>query len=75
MEIIRRIIRSDPVGDAITTFTILFVEQNARQALRLARRGYFQDRGRIFAEGLSQKLQSDKRIQEAYLGGFGLGAR
>ncbi len=54
---------------------ILFVEQNARQALRLARRGYVLETGRIQAEGLSQELQSDKRIQEAYLGGTGLGAR
>jgi len=52
---------------------ILFVEHNARQALRLARRGTCWRRGCICPEGLSQELRSDKRIREACLGGTGLG--
>jgi branched-chain amino acid transport system ATP-binding protein len=54
---------------------ILLVEQNAHQALVLARRGYVLETGRISAKGTSEELQSDKRIQEAYLGGAGLTAR
>jgi branched-chain amino acid transport system ATP-binding protein len=54
---------------------ILLVEQNAHQALALARRGYVLETGLISAHGTSQELQSDRRIQEAYLGGAGLTAR
>ena len=54
---------------------ILLVEQNAHQALALAGRGYVLETGRIAAQGTSAELQSDRRIQEAYLGGAGLGSR
>ncbi len=54
---------------------ILLVEQNAHQALAHARRGYVLETGRISAQGTSQELQSDRRIQEAYLGGSGLNTR
>jgi len=54
---------------------ILLVEQNAHQALALARRGYVLETGLISAHGTSEELQSDRRIQEAYLGGSGLNAR
>jgi branched-chain amino acid transport system ATP-binding protein len=54
---------------------ILLVEQNAHQALSLARRGYVLETGRIAAEGGSEELRSDKRIQEAYLGGSALKRR
>ncbi len=54
---------------------ILLVEQNAHQALALARRGYVLETGVISAHGASRELQSDRRIQEAYLGGSGLNAR
>ena len=47
---------------------ILLVEQNARQALELATRGYVLEIGRIAVEGTSEELKSDPRIQEAYLG-------
>jgi branched-chain amino acid transport system ATP-binding protein len=47
---------------------ILLVEQNARQALELAGRGYVLEIGRIAVEGSSDMLKSDPRIQEAYLG-------
>lgn len=53
--------------------SILLVEQNARQALALARRGYVLETGRVSAEGSSTELLSDTRIQEAYLGGSALG--
>jgi len=51
---------------------ILLVEQNARQALSLARRGYVLENGRISLEGPSAALRDDPRVQEAYLGGSGL---
>lgn len=54
---------------------ILLVEQNAHQALALATRGYVLETGTISAHGSSQELQSDRRIQEAYLGGAGLNNR
>jgi len=54
--------------------SILLVEQNARQALALARRGYVLETGRVSAEGSSTELLSDTRIQEAYLGGSALGS-
>ena len=52
--------------------SILLVEQNAHKALSVARRGYVLENGRIAAEGPSEALKSDEKIQEAYLGGAAL---
>jgi branched-chain amino acid transport system ATP-binding protein len=52
--------------------SILLVEQNARQALSIAGRGYVLETGLVSAEGSSAELLSDTRIQEAYLGGAAL---
>ena len=52
--------------------SILLVEQNARQALALASRGYVLENGRITLGGPSGALRDDPRVQEAYLGGSGL---
>jgi len=49
--------------------TILLVEQNARAALRLADRGYVLETGQVVAEGSSEELLDDERVQMAYLGG------
>ncbi|MDQ4074773.1 MAG: ABC transporter ATP-binding protein [Chloroflexota bacterium] len=49
--------------------TILLVEQNARAALRLADRGYVLETGEVALSGEADDLLSDKRVQEAYLGG------
>jgi branched-chain amino acid transport system ATP-binding protein len=46
--------------------TILLVEQNARQALRLAHRAYVLELGRIVLEGTG--LLDNERVREAYLG-------
>ena len=54
---------------------ILLVEQNAHQALELARRGYVLEVGRISVEGTSSELKSNPRIQEAYLGGSAFRSR
>jgi len=48
--------------------TILLVEQNARMALELARRGYVLEIGRIYREGLSRELLQDEQVKKAYLG-------
>lgn len=48
---------------------VLLVEQNARQALRIAHRAYVLENGRIAQEGEAGALLQDDRIQQAYLGG------
>jgi branched-chain amino acid transport system ATP-binding protein len=48
--------------------TILLVEQNARQALALAHRGYVLETGSITLTGPGQELLNDPRVNEAYLG-------
>ncbi|WP_144475613.1 ABC transporter ATP-binding protein [Cytobacillus oceanisediminis] len=51
-----------------TGTTVLLVEQNARQALRISDYGYVLETGKIVAEGKSSDLLTDPRIMEAYLG-------
>lgn len=48
--------------------TVLLVEQNARQALRVSDYGYVLETGKIITEGKSNDLLTDPRIMEAYLG-------
>jgi branched-chain amino acid transport system ATP-binding protein len=48
--------------------TVLLVEQNARQALRVAHYGYVLETGKLIAHGPSQELLKDDRIKAAYLG-------
>ncbi|MBI4912568.1 MAG: ABC transporter ATP-binding protein [Acidobacteria bacterium] len=52
-----------------TGLTVLLVEQNVRQALRIARRGFVLETGRIVLEGSGDQLLGDPRVVEAYLGG------
>jgi branched-chain amino acid transport system ATP-binding protein len=47
---------------------VLLVEQNARAALKLAKRGYVIELGRTVLEG--ENLSENKRVLEAYLGDF-----
>lgn len=49
--------------------SILLVEQNARQALRIAHRAYVLESGRIALTGSAQDLAQDSRVRSAYLGG------
>ncbi|MDA8139674.1 MAG: ABC transporter ATP-binding protein [Desulfobacteraceae bacterium] len=49
--------------------TILLVEQNARLALKFARRGYVIENGRIVLEGQSESLLNNPEVKKAYLGG------
>ena len=55
------LIRADGVG-------ILLVEQNTRQSLDIADRGYLIETGRIVGEGSAAALRSDPAVQRAYLG-------
>jgi branched-chain amino acid transport system ATP-binding protein len=49
--------------------TILLIEQNARQALAVADRGYVLEVGRIAYSGTAQDLQASDAVRAAYLGG------
>lgn len=49
--------------------TVLLVEQNARQALKIAHRAYVLETGRITLEGPAAQIAADPRVASAYLGG------
>jgi branched-chain amino acid transport system ATP-binding protein len=49
--------------------TILLVEQNARQALKLAHRGYVLETGRLTVAGTAEELMGNPSVKYAYLGG------
>jgi branched-chain amino acid transport system ATP-binding protein len=48
--------------------TVLLVEQNARQALRIANWSYVLEKGRVTLSGQAERLMEDPRVVEAYLG-------
>jgi branched-chain amino acid transport system ATP-binding protein len=50
-----------------TGLTILLIEQNIFQALRISDRGYVMKNGKVIMENDSQALLSDKSIRESYL--------
>jgi len=47
---------------------VLLVEQNVRQALALADRGYVLENGRIVLQGSGGELIEHPRVKRAYLG-------
>jgi len=49
-------------------YTVLIVEQNIRQVLRIAQRGYLLETGRIRASGSAQALLENEEVKQAYLG-------
>jgi branched-chain amino acid transport system ATP-binding protein len=51
--------------------TVLLVEQNAAQALRLADRGYVLENGSVVMEGPAGDLLANDRVRAAYLGETG----
>ena len=56
---------------------ILLVEQNTKQSLKIADRGYLIETGRIVGEGSAEELKTDPAVQRAYLGAIevlGVGA-
>jgi branched-chain amino acid transport system ATP-binding protein len=48
--------------------SILLVEQNARMALAVAKRGYVLEEGKITLEGLASELMREEKVRQAYLG-------
>ena len=48
--------------------TVLLVEQRLQQALRLARRGYVLQTGRVVVSGASHDLLASDQVRQAYLG-------
>jgi branched-chain amino acid transport system ATP-binding protein len=49
--------------------TILLVEQNARQALQVADRGYLLETGRVVLSGPVAELRANPEVERFYLGG------
>jgi branched-chain amino acid transport system ATP-binding protein len=49
--------------------TILLVEQNAAQALKIADRAYILETGEVVREGTGDDLAADDSVRAAYLGG------
>jgi branched-chain amino acid transport system ATP-binding protein len=49
--------------------SIILVEQNARMALKLAKRAYLLELGHFVVEGDASELAKDERVKKAYLGG------
>jgi branched-chain amino acid transport system ATP-binding protein len=52
-----------------TGTSILLVEQNARQALRVAHRGYVLETGKVVLSDTCRNLLENQKVIEAYLGG------
>ncbi|MDR3119762.1 MAG: ABC transporter ATP-binding protein [Clostridiales bacterium] len=48
--------------------TVLLVEQNANQALRISDRGYVLETGSVVLEDSSENLLQNEQVKEAYLG-------
>jgi branched-chain amino acid transport system ATP-binding protein len=67
--IVRQIFGAIRQLNETTGLTVLLVEQNANQALRLAHRGYVLVNGRITMEGGGHDLLARPEIRDAYLGG------
>jgi branched-chain amino acid transport system ATP-binding protein len=49
-------------------YTVLIVEQNIRQVLKVVNRAYLLEAGRIVLTGSSAELSASREIQKAYLG-------
>ncbi len=49
--------------------TVLVVEQNVRQALKIADYAYVLETGKMVLDGSAEEVRHDPRVMEAYLGG------
>jgi branched-chain amino acid transport system ATP-binding protein len=49
-------------------YTVLIVEQNVRQVLKFADRGYLLEAGRMVMSGTAQEMLKSDEIQKAYMG-------
>ena len=48
--------------------TVLLVEQNVHQSLKIANRAFVLENGKVVLEGAGSELLDDQRVREAYLG-------
>jgi len=48
--------------------TILLIEQNAKLALEVSKRGYVMESGEVILSGDAKSLLHDPKVREAYLG-------
>jgi branched-chain amino acid transport system ATP-binding protein len=48
--------------------TVLLVEQNVHQTLRIAHSGYVLAQGRVVAFGTAQELAANAEVRQAYFG-------
>ena len=48
--------------------TVLQVEQNVVQTLKMCHRAYVLENGKIYTQGTGAELLNDEHIKEAYLG-------
>jgi branched-chain amino acid transport system ATP-binding protein len=53
--------------------TVILIEQNAKLALRLAKKAYVLEVGKVVLEGTGEDLIHNKHVREAYLGVKGEG--
>jgi branched-chain amino acid transport system ATP-binding protein len=67
--IVKQIFRTIREINEQTGTTILLVEQNANQALRLAHRGYVLATGKILMSGAGRELLANHEVRTAYLEG------
>jgi len=67
--IVRRILEVIRQINDLQKTTVFLVEQNARQALRLAHRAYVMQTGRIILSGSGAELLADPEVRAAYLEG------
>lgn len=49
--------------------SVVLVEQNATQALKISKQAYVLETGRVVMAGTSSEILADPRVREAYLGG------
>jgi len=67
--IVRQILKVIRQINELQKMTVFLVEQNARQALRLADRGYVMQTGRIILSGTGAELLANPEVRAAYLEG------
>ena len=67
--LMKRVFRSLKEINQTEGTAILLVEQNARLALKFAKRGYVLENGNMVLHGLSEDLLGNEDVKKAYLGG------
>ena len=48
--------------------SVLLVEQNVKQTLAIAHRGYVLSQGRVVAQGSAEELRNNDQVRQAYFG-------